>query len=598
MSLGYDPPRRTQSGPEDVTDVLVLAGCAVLAALWYVAVSRLHLRNSQCLEIFLDLTIGFFGLVLFLSHFIGRREKKEENWPHPAIVVPGGRDARVLQDANRNHATVLGYNVHGDPWLWPDEVRTKHGAIAGVTGAGKTTFFENIVAQDLNRRFGDRRMPMIIFDGKGDQEFLEKLLPHIEAAGRLQDLRLLDPSKPNESVRYNPFYAPNELYQEHVNFIFQSFGLKDDFFKGHQEAYLSNLARILNYTGKVFNVYDVLVMALDEQVLQEQVALARARIATLPDVSMQRRLNFEMSVRMIKKSLADRDRVEKIQGLLNELVAFLEDELSVITGSYQNLLTLDDVVEKGLILFVSLNTNKNKRACEALGKILLQNVQLMVGKRYGRPGSERDPDDPMLSVILDEFAPFAYPGFTQVLQTARGAKVTFLFSFQSIPQLQRVSQAFADEVSSAPGAKMIMNGSEENTAQWFLKASSRIVKKRRSLAVRRTGLFSTRYMETGTGSESDFRETRAREEHIKNLPVGQMEILMVDAREGTRHSHLHVRRHPTFQLEGFLPSLYPQMHGYLDPSVGANLRFHDEPDRRSRRRASGSVASMMTGGPR
>jgi len=52
----------------------------------------------------------------------------------------------------------------------------------------------------------------------------------------------------------------------------------------------------------------------------------------------------------------------------------------------------------------------------------------------------------MLSVILDEFAPFAYPGFTQVLQTARGAKVSFLFSFQGLPQLQRVSQAFADEV--------------------------------------------------------------------------------------------------------------------------------------------------------
>jgi len=46
----------------------------------------------------------------------------------------------------------------------------------------------------------------------------------------------------------------------------------------------------------------------------------------------------------------------------------------------------------------------------------------------------------------------------------------------------------------------------------------------RSLAVRRTGIFTTKYMETGTGSESDFRETRAREDHIKNLPVGQMEF--------------------------------------------------------------------------
>jgi len=69
-------------------------------------------------------------------------------------------------------------------------------------------------------------------------------------------------------------------------------------------------------------------------------------------------------------------------------------------------------------LFVSLNTNKKQRACEALGKILLQNIQLMVGKRYARPRSDRDGSEPLLSVILDEFAPFAYPGFTQVLQTA------------------------------------------------------------------------------------------------------------------------------------------------------------------------------------
>jgi type IV secretory pathway TraG/TraD family ATPase VirD4 len=179
----------------------------------------------------------------------------------------------------------------------------------------------------------------------------------------------------------------------------------------------------------------------------------------------------------------------RFRGFLNELLSFLEDELSIVTGSYQDLLTLDDVLERDLILFVSLNANRNQRAVEALGKILLQNIQLMVGKRYAQPASDRDADEPMLSVILDEFAPFAYPGFTQVLQTARGARVSFLFSFQSMPQLQRVSQAFADEVSSAPGTKMIMNVSEENTAQWFLKASARIATKRRSLSVRRTGIF-------------------------------------------------------------------------------------------------------------
>jgi type IV secretory pathway TraG/TraD family ATPase VirD4 len=297
-----------------------------------------------------------------------------------------------------------------------------------------------------------------------------------------------------------------------------------------------------------------------------------------------------MSVRMLQRSFSDRERVEKIQGLLNELLSFLEDELSIVTGSYQDLLTLDDVFEQDLILFVSLNTNRNQRAVEALGKILLQNIQLMVGKRYAQSASDRVADEPMLSVILDEFAPFAYPGFTQVLQTARGARVSFLFSFQSLPQLQRVSQAFSDEVSSAPGTKMIMNVSEENTAQWFLKASAKVATKRRNLTVRRTGLFSAKYIETGTGSESEMKETRAREEHIKNLPVGQMEILMVDSREGTRHSHLHVRRTPSFRLEGLSPRLYPKMHSYLEPEIGVNLRFKEAENRKKRRRRTAGVS--------
>jgi hypothetical protein len=594
MSPYYDQPRPRES--EDIAGGLVLLACAVIAFAWYIAVSRLHLHNAQCLEIFLYSAVVLFGGGFVFAQLAGRRRRREENWPHPPLLIRASKDAAIAEQASRSGATLLGYNVHREPWVWPDTVRMKHGVIVGGTGAGKSTFLENVIAQDVMRCFGARKMPMIIFDGKGEREFLDRLIPHIEAAGRLQDLRVIDPTHPAESARYNPFYALDDAYQEHVNFIFRSFGLREDFFKGHQEAYLSDLVRVLQYTGKLFNIYDVLVMALDEKVLEEQIAAAKERLATAPGISMQKRLNFEMSVKMLQRSLSDRERVEKIQGLLNELLSFLEDELSIVTGSYQDLLTLDDVLEKDLILFVSLNANRNQRAVEALGKILLQNIQLMVGKRYAQPAGVQSADEPMLSVILDEFAPFAYPGFTQVLQTARGARVSFLFSFQSLPQLQRVSQAFADEVSSAPGTKMIMNVSEEHTAQWFLKASSRITAKRRSLSVRRTGIFTTKYTETGTGSESDIKETRAREDHIKNLPVGQMELLMVDSREGTRHSHLHVRRAPRFELEAIRPSLYPKMHSYLDPNIGVNLRFREAANRKQRRRRTAGLFLGDMGG--
>ncbi len=595
MSAAYDDRGRAPRGGEDVAGIVVLGGCALIAGFWYIGVSRLHLRNAQCLELFLDLAVILFGAGLIISDFVGRRQRREESWPHPALHVPGDVDEKNLLRAREEGSTLLGYNAHKEPWFWPDSVRLKHGVIAGGTGSGKTTFLKSIIAQDLNRTFHGKRMPIILFDGKGDQAFVQELLPHIEAAGRMEDLRLIDPSNPQESWSYNPLYSPDSLYQEHVNFIFSSFGMREDFFAGHQEAYLSDLVRILYYTGKIFNMRDVLVMALDEKILNEQIGIAQKRIDSNPAIALTMRLNFEMSVKMIRKSLADRERIAKIQGLLNELLAFLEDDLSIVTGSYQNMLTIEDVIDKSLILVISLNSNKNKRASEALGKILLQNIRLMVGKRYQQMLSLNIEQEPILSVICDEIARYADPDFPQVLQTARGARVSFLFSFQAVPQLENVSRAFAEEVCSAPGTKMIMNGTDESTAQWFLKASSRVLRKRRSLAVRRTGIFSQKYIETGTGNESDARETRSREEHIKNMPVGQLEILMVDSREGTLHSHLHGRRAVSYRPEEMRSTLYPRMHDVIDPAIGANLRFTNDEPRRGRRRTAGTLASFWTG---
>jgi len=39
--------------------------------------------------------------------------------------------------------------------------------------------------------------------------------------------------------------------------------------------------------------------------MQEQIAVAKARLASLPGISMQKRLNFEMSVKMLQRSLSD-----------------------------------------------------------------------------------------------------------------------------------------------------------------------------------------------------------------------------------------------------------------------------------------------------
>ena len=177
----------------------------------------------------------------------------------------------------------------------------------------------------------------------------------------------------------------------------------------------------------------------------------------------------------------------KIQGLLNECMTFLDDELSVITGPYDNLLSINDVIDKELILFVSLNINKNTAPVRALGKMLLQNLQLVVGKRYETETERKRRNKPLFSVVMDEFAPFGYRNFAQILNTARGTNTAFLFSMQSLPQLARRSgKGFQQDVSSAPGTTMLLQTRDEETAKYFKQASSQVPVQKRTQQLWRT----------------------------------------------------------------------------------------------------------------
>jgi hypothetical protein len=68
MSPYYDQPGWRERGPEDVAGVLVLFACAAIAFAWYIAISRLHLHEDQCFEIFLYSAILLFGGGLVVAH--------------------------------------------------------------------------------------------------------------------------------------------------------------------------------------------------------------------------------------------------------------------------------------------------------------------------------------------------------------------------------------------------------------------------------------------------------------------------------------------------------------------------------------------------
>ena len=563
------PVREDQSA----TLATAVAICAVLLAI-YLVNTRLMVRSLQLLEVGLYFGCAAAAAVAALWYGRKRSVRRERAWPQPPVFVPMLTDQRCLTQAWESRAVVAGYDVHARPWFFTDAARRMQTILLGQSGSGKTTLLLNLAGQDSRRTVNGRHIPLIVFDGKGDQEFLAAFTSEVCRAGRIDQLRVIDPFHPQISSRFNPFFTRGSSRHELVNAFFASFFLHQDFFRAHQATYLSDVCRVLDHSGAVYAIPDVLVMARDELVMKEQIAKAQRALGADPSVSAQQRQNFEMSARNLLQSLSDRERVPKIQGLLNELMTFTEEELSVITNAYEDLLTIDEVIEQSLILFISLNANKNSKAVTALGRTLLESLRLAVGERYLRSAQAAE-SLPMVSIILDEFAAFSSPNFANLIQTARGSNVSLLVSLQSIPQLRVVSRNFGDEVSSAPNTIMLLRTRDEETARFFLNASARVAGERKTMTVEKKGIFEEQYREIGFGSITEIERTRAVDFQIKNLPAGQMQVLTTDNRSGTLHLHVHVRCPRHYRLAGFAPVLYPRLAPPKRGEGGANLRFRN-----------------------
>src|SRR5260370_25736033 len=120
MNPAYSAPR--EHAPlvetyEIVITVFVLAGGWFA---WYVARERYHMTGRQVAELACYLAIVLTALYSTAYLLLTKRSRQERQWPHPPLVVRANRDERATRHAWNQSAVVLGYNVHGEPCLWPD----------------------------------------------------------------------------------------------------------------------------------------------------------------------------------------------------------------------------------------------------------------------------------------------------------------------------------------------------------------------------------------------------------------------------------------------------------------------------------------------
>jgi type IV secretory pathway TraG/TraD family ATPase VirD4 len=552
---------------------------AVALGLW-VLLKAFEFRRPQVLEVEILLLLSYYLVVNTVTALIKRSTLRESLWPKPRLMYSESRDRKYMKIAAERDCTLLGYEDNGKPVFWTDDQRAMQTNVPGMSGAGKSTLLYNVLEQDIRRG-----KTVVFLDGKGEKEFVIKLMAAAIAAGRADDIRLIDPTHPDKSSKYNPFYAPSGDLNQRVDIVFESLGAnnaKDQFFAEHQKSFLRSLCNVLSFTGRTLTFQSIAAAAQKPDYVMETIASVHDQVMNDPNLKPYVKDAFQAHVTNLRGIYSENDWLGKIRGLINSMMPFVGDDVSQITDATENLLTIEDVVEKNLILLVTMNIPKNSAATTTVGRIILRDLQSIISKRYDDYSLNKKHS--FLSIVLDEFGLFAYVGFSKIIHTARQANASFIFSFQNINQLAGdVGQSFAHDVSTATNCSLLMKLRDNDSAENFTKASGSVRVEKVSYQVEREAEFAGMpYQETGRGTRSHTYETRILDHHLKQLPTGQMMAFLSDRQMGSVVKHVHVRK----PLEYFMPSFVPAWYVSYATSAGdsnrLNIKFTlEEPGRKA-----------------
>jgi len=114
---------------ESAALVLSVSAIVVLAAAYYILATRFHIRPAQLVELSLYALYGLVGAVSVTWYFVTLRRRREENWPHPPLFISHAKDRQAVSEAYKQNSIVLGYDVHGKPWLWSDATRVMQSVV-------------------------------------------------------------------------------------------------------------------------------------------------------------------------------------------------------------------------------------------------------------------------------------------------------------------------------------------------------------------------------------------------------------------------------------------------------------------------------------
>jgi type IV secretory pathway TraG/TraD family ATPase VirD4 len=346
---------------------------------------------------------------------INRQGRPEPLWPGRTVF---GRGAE------------LGVEPIKEGLIWmPDEDRSGHVGCFGTTRCGKSRLIESIMEQDIRKNYS-----VVVLDPKGDQELFSKFIQVAAECGRLEDVMLLTPIFPDQSVYLDPlsnYYMEEEL----VNHIYSILPGKDspqaEFFTGTAEsvahAIISALIRLARARGeRVPLTFD----DIKKRIGHEDLRRLSESLAMLPNTE-----DLRHTIDSFTQNPALQDYYTKISGSLRDgMIKLTTGNTGRIIGKARTNPFIQRL-ERGqrVLFFCTLGSMLTSRVSYVVAKVFVSMIQSLAGRTFARGAKLPVP----LCLHLDEGHNVLYPGIHELFTKSGGANIWVHLYTQSKAQMEK-----------------------------------------------------------------------------------------------------------------------------------------------------------------
>lgn len=316
--------------------------------------------------------------------------------------------------------TILGTS-YGIPQHLTDYARERHIYCIGQTGAGKTTFLETLLAQDLAADRG-----LAIIDPHGD--FAERALS-LMPARRHHHLVYVDPSDVDWPVGLNPLDTANPDTRSFV-----ADNIVSAFRHVFAESWGPRLEHILFNALITLQAIPGGTLFLLHRLLTDD-AWRRAELARIDDPVLMTFWNGEFD------AFSSAFRSEALSPVLNKIGRLIHNAyLRNIIAQPRSTFDIPRVMNEGRILIVNLAKGKiGEGPAHLLGALIASSIAQSALARAHVPPAQRRP----FTLYADELQAYATQSFPLILSEARKYGLSLILSHQYLGQLD---ETLADAV--------------------------------------------------------------------------------------------------------------------------------------------------------